>query len=116
MAQTYVPQKDASVLRVTGAANNYIRQLSKGTDAKLRIYVAGGGCSGFKYCFELDSDQEQDDTVIAQEDVTIAIDAMSLPYITGSILDYREDLEGARFVVDNPLAQTTCGCGASFSI
>lgn len=86
------------------------------SDAGLRIYVSGGGCSGFRYCFEVDDQPQEDDLHIATAQGEILIDSLSLPYLTGAILDYREDLEGSRFVIDNPNAVTTCGCGESFSI
>jgi len=83
---------------------------------KLRVYVTGGGCSGFQYGFTFDETQADDDLVIEREGVSLVVDALSFQYLVGSKVDYREDLEGSRFVVDNPNATTTCGCGSSFSI
>jgi iron-sulfur cluster insertion protein len=83
---------------------------------KLRVYITGGGCSGFQYGFTFDDKVAEDDTVIEKCGVTVVIDSMSLPYLQGAEIDYKEDLAGARFVIRNPNAQTTCGCGSSFSV
>ena len=82
----------------------------------LRVYVQGGGCSGFQYGFDLERDPEADDHVVEREGVRLVVDPLSHPYIVGSEIDYREDLQGSRFVVNNPNASTTCGCGSSFSV
>lgn len=83
---------------------------------KLRVFVTGGGCSGFEYGFTFDEDVEEDDTQIVKNGVALLIDALSFQYLAGSLIDYKEDLQGSRFVVTNPNAVTTCGCGNSFSI
>ena len=83
---------------------------------KLRVFVTGGGCSGFEYGFTFDEDVEDDDTQIEKDGVALLIDPLSFQYLAGSVIDYREDLQGSRFVVTNPNAVTTCGCGNSFSI
>jgi iron-sulfur cluster insertion protein len=83
---------------------------------KLRVFVTGGGCSGFEYGFTFDEDVEDDDTQIEKNGVALLIDALSFQYLAGSIIDYKEDLQGSRFVVTNPNAITTCGCGNSFAI
>ena len=83
---------------------------------KLRVFVTGGGCSGFEYGFTFDEDVEEDDTSIENSGVTLLIDAMSYQYLAGAEVDFREDLQGSRFVINNPNAATTCGCGNSFSI
>jgi iron-sulfur cluster insertion protein len=85
-------------------------------DMKLRVFITGGGCSGFEYGFSFDEDVEDDDTSIEKEGVTLLIDAMSYQYLVGAEIDFKQDLQGARFVVNNPNAATTCGCGNSFSI
>jgi len=85
-------------------------------DLKLRVYVTGGGCSGFQYGFSFDEEQADDDTVITNQDVNLLVDAMSYQYLVGATVDYTESLKGAQFVVNNPNAETTCGCGSSFSI
>ncbi|HHS99805.1 MAG TPA: iron-sulfur cluster insertion protein ErpA [Thiomicrospira sp.] len=83
---------------------------------KLRVYITGGGCSGFSYGFTFDEDQADDDTVVTKEGVTLLVDPMSFQYLVGAKIDYLEDLQGARFVIENPNATTTCGCGSSFSV
>jgi len=85
-------------------------------ELKLRIYVSGGGCSGFQYNFAFDEAVNEDDTVIVKNGVSLLIDAMSYQYMEGASVDYQEGLEGARFVIDNPAASSTCGCGSSFSV
>jgi iron-sulfur cluster insertion protein len=96
-----------------------VRQLmlDEGNDAlKLRVFVAGGGCSGFSYGFTFDEDVAGDDAVVEQEGVTLVVDSLSYQYLLGSEIDYVEDLQGAQFVVTNPNAAATCGCGNSFAI
>jgi len=83
---------------------------------KLRVFVTGGGCSGFQYGFAFEEDTKEDDTIIENKGASLVVDPLSYQYLVGSKIDYLEGLEGSRFVVDNPLATTTCGCGASFSI
>lgn len=82
---------------------------------KLRVYVQGGGCSGFQYGFTFDEEINEDDTQIEKNGVTVLIDSMSIQYLTGAEIDYKEDASGAQFVIRNPNATTTCGCGSSFS-
>ena len=83
---------------------------------KLRVFVTGGGCSGFQYGFTFDEDVADDDTVIERVGVSLVLDPMSYQYLAGAEVDYQEGLEGSRFVIKNPNATTTCGCGQSFSI
>lgn len=83
---------------------------------KLRVFITGGGCSGFQYGFTFDELVAEDDTALEQDGVTLLVDPMSLQYLAGSVVDYTEGLEGSRFVVENPNATATCGCGSSFSI
>lgn len=85
-------------------------------DLKLRVFVQGGGCSGFQYGFTFDEVANEDDTKMEKNGVTLLIDAMSLQYLTGAEIDYKDDLQGAQFVIKNPNATTTCGCGSSFSV
>jgi len=85
-------------------------------DLKLRLYVTGGGCSGFQYGFAFDDQVAEDDTIISTEGVSLVVDAMSQQYLFGARVDYEDGLEGSRFVIHNPNAQTTCGCGSSFSV
>jgi iron-sulfur cluster insertion protein len=82
----------------------------------LRVYIEGGGCSGFQYGFEFDSEVEEDDMIVENGDVKLVVDPLSIQYLAGGIVDFKDDLEGSRFVIDNPNARSTCGCGASFSI
>ncbi len=82
---------------------------------KLRVYITGGGCSGFQYGFTFDEEVNDDDTQIVKEGVTVLIDSMSIQYLNGAEIDFKEDLSGAQFVIRNPNATTTCGCGSSFS-
>jgi len=82
----------------------------------LRVFVQGGGCSGMSYGFTFDEMQNEDDFDFAYEDVRVVVDSMSMQYLQGASIDYKEDLMGASFVINNPQAQTTCGCGSSFSI
>ena len=83
---------------------------------KLRTFVQGGGCSGFSYGFTFDEGQNDDDFVIEEGGVTVLVDALSLQYLQGASIDYKEDLTGCSFIIQNPNAQSTCGCGSSFSI
>ena len=83
---------------------------------KLRVFVQGGGCSGFQYGFTFDENLEEGDTQVENGGVTLLIDPMSIQYLAGAEIDYREDIEGAQFVIRNPNASTTCGCGSSFSM
>ena len=84
-------------------------------ELKLRVFVQGGGCSGFQYGFTFDEVVNEDDTQMSKNGVTLLIDAMSLQYLVGAEIDYSEGLEGAQFVIKNPNASSTCGCGSSFS-
>jgi len=83
---------------------------------KLRVFVSGGGCSGFQYGFTFDEAVEEGDTQVQNAGVTLLIDPMSIQYLSGAEIDYKEDLEGSQFVIRNPNATTTCGCGSSFSV
>ncbi len=82
----------------------------------LRVFVTGGGCSGFKYGFNFDEKPAEDDTAVANQGVTLVVDPMSLQYLEGAEIDYKETAEGSQFVIRNPNATTTCGCGSSFSV
>ena len=85
-------------------------------ELKLRVYVTGGGCSGFQYGFSFDEAINDDDTIVSHDGAQLLVDPLSIQYLTGSSVDYIEGLQGSRFVVENPLATTTCGCGMSFSV
>jgi iron-sulfur cluster insertion protein len=106
-------------LEFTNAAAAKVAELLKEENnpaLKLRVFISGGGCSGFQYGFTFDETVEDGDTRIENGGVTLLVDPMSVQYLIGAEIDYREDLEGAQFVIRNPNAQTTCGCGSSFSV
>lgn len=107
-----------SPLIFTDSAATKVKTLieEEGNDnLKLRVYVTGGGCSGFQYGFTFDESINDGDTAVENNGVTLLIDPMSYQYMVGAEIDYKEDLEGAQFVIRNPNATTTCGCGSSFS-
>jgi iron-sulfur cluster insertion protein len=83
---------------------------------KLRVFVQGGGCSGFSYGFTFDEEQNEDDFEIVENRVKLLVDSMSAQYLSGAQIDFHDDIQGTRFVIQNPNAQTTCGCGSSFSV
>lgn len=102
----------------TESAANKVKNLIEeegNPDLKLRVFVSGGGCSGFQYGFTFDEAQNEDDTAMVKNGVTLLVDSMSFQYLVGAEIDYSEGLEGAQFVIKNPNATTTCGCGSSFS-
>ena len=82
----------------------------------LRVYITGGGCSGFQYAFAFDNEVKDDDIIITINNVRLLVDSMSLQYLVGADVDYKDDIEGAYFIIRNPNAKTTCGCGSSFSV
>ena len=84
--------------------------------AMLRVFVQGGGCSGFQYGFTLDESQNEDDFDFVYDDVKVVVDAMSMQYLQTATINYKEDMMNASFVIENPQAQSTCGCGSSFSV
>lgn len=114
-----VPATDLPApVEFTDSAAEKVRELILEEDnsgLKLRVFIQGGGCSGFQYGFTFEEDQQGDDTAVEKDGVTLLIDPMSLQYLSGARIDYKEDLEGARFIINNPNASTTCGCGSSFS-
>lgn len=102
----------------TDAAANKVRELlgeETDPDQRLRVFVTGGGCSGFQYGFKFEKAQEDDDTVVVKNGVTLLVDPMSFQYLAGAEIDYKESVEGSQFVIRNPNAGSTCGCGNSFS-
>ncbi len=114
--QTQTPSDDPLIF--TPAAARKVAQLIEeegNPDLKLRVYIQGGGCSGFQYGFTFDEEIGEGDTVVETEGVTLLVDPMSMQYLTGAEIDYTEGLQGAQFVIRNPNATTTCGCGSSFS-
>ena len=103
----------------TDAAARKVGELIKeedNPDLMLRVFISGGGCSGFQYGFTFDDEMEDGDSSVENHGVRLIVDPMSVQYLMGAEIDYKEDLEGAQFVIRNPNATTTCGCGSSFSI
>ena len=120
IAQPLVAETDSLPVPLvfTDSAADKVKQLVEeegNPDLKLRVFVQGGGCSGFQYGFTFDEIVNEDDTPMTKNGVTLLIDAMSLQYLMGAEIDYKEDLQGAQFVIKNPNATSTCGCGSSFS-
>ena len=106
-------------INFTDNAVNKVKELimEEGTpDLKLRVFVSGGGCSGFQYGFTFEETENEDDTKVTKDSVTLLIDPMSLQYLTGAEIDYQDNVQGSQFVIKNPNATTTCGCGSSFSV
>jgi len=106
-------------INLSARAVQKVRELvteEENEELKLRVFVTGGGCSGFQYGFTFDELMAEDDTSVEKDGVTVLIDPMSFQYLVGSEVDYTEGLEGSRFVINNPNATATCGCGSSFSI
>ncbi|HEY6130994.1 MAG TPA: iron-sulfur cluster insertion protein ErpA [Halioglobus sp.] len=115
VAETFNP----SSINLSASAIKKVRDLvaeEENEQLKLRVFITGGGCSGFQYGFTFDELIADDDTALEADGVTLLVDPMSLQYLAGSVVDYTEGLEGSRFVVNNPNATATCGCGSSFSI
>lgn len=107
------------MIEVTDSAKTKIKDLlyeEGNPNLSLRTFVQGGGCSGFSYGFTFDEIANEDDFEIALDEFKVLVDAMSMQYMTGARIDYKEDLMGSQFVITNPNAQSTCGCGSSFSI
>ncbi|MCH2333453.1 MAG: iron-sulfur cluster insertion protein ErpA [Pseudomonadales bacterium] len=106
-------------IQMSARAADKVSELIQGEEndeLKLRVFVTGGGCSGFSYGFTFDDDIAQDDTVVRRSGVTMVVDPMSYQYLVGAEVDFKEDLQGSQFVVTNPNASSTCGCGNSFAI
>jgi len=103
----------------TDAAALKVRELiseEDNPDLKLRVFISGGGCSGFQYGFTFDEKTEEGDSSVENQGVTLVVDPMSIQYLMGAEIDYKEDLQGAQFIIRNPNATTTCGCGSSFTV
>lgn len=113
-----VSEIPAQAIALSDAAVSKVRSLIEeegNPDLKLRIFVSGGGCSGFQYGFTFDEAMAEDDTAMVKDGVTFLVDSMSFQYLIGAEIDYSEGIEGAQFVIKNPNATSTCGCGSSFS-
>lgn len=103
----------------TDAAAHKVRELiaeESNPNLNLRVYISGGGCSGFQYGFTFDEQRAEDDLAVVKDGVTLVVDPLSLQYLMGAEVDYTESLHGAQFVIRNPNAKTTCGCGSSFTV
>ncbi|RBW51058.1 iron-sulfur cluster insertion protein ErpA [Marinobacter sp. F3R11] len=114
-----VQQQMAAPLFFSESAAHKVRELVEeegNPELRLRVYVTGGGCSGFQYGFSFDESQDEEDTVVERDGAILLVDPMSYQYLVGATIDYQEGLQGSQFVVQNPNASSTCGCGSSFSI
>lgn len=114
-AETFTPEP----LIISDTAIAKVRELveeEENPDLKLRVYVTGGGCSGFQYGFAFEEQYSEDDALIEKNGIAVVVDALSYPYLVGASLNYEEGLQGSRFLIENPNASSTCGCGSSFSI
>jgi iron-sulfur cluster insertion protein len=115
---TYLDAESAPLF-FSNAAAGKVRELiaeEGNPDLKLRVYISGGGCSGFQYGFTFDEARTDDDLAVDNGGVTLLVDPLSLQYLAGAEIDYTESLTGAQFVIRNPNAKTTCGCGSSFTV
>lgn len=119
MTDTAIPSyQQAAQVAVTPAAAAKVAELLREEDnpeLALRVYITGGGCSGFQYGFAFEDDRAEDDLAVEKDGVTVLVDPLSLQYLHGAEIDYAENLSGAQFVIRNPNAKTTCGCGSSFA-
>jgi len=116
-------QEEASIIQppllFTDSAASKVKELIEeeaNEELKLRVFVSGGGCSGFQYGFTFDETINEDDFVIEKQGVRLLVDSMSVQYLLGAEIDYQENAQGAQFVIKNPSAASTCGCGSSFSV
>lgn len=119
VTETVNLQAPPSPIIFTDSAAEKVRDLlieEGNANLKLRVFVQGGGCSGFQYGFTFDEDVAEDDTTLEKNGVALLVDPMSFQYLVGAEIDYKEDIEGSQFVIRNPNATTTCGCGSSFSV
>ena len=116
--ETAAPSAPPSVVFTDAAASKVGELIAEeaNPNLKLRVFISGGGCSGFQYGFTFDEDVEAGDSEVENQGVTLLIDPMSVQYLMGAEIDYKEDLQGAQFIIRNPNAQTTCGCGQSFTV
>ena len=107
------------MIHLTESSINKIRDLiaeENNPNVKLRVFVQGGGCSGMQYGFTFDEDQNEDDFIAYDSDVKVLVDSMSMQYLANATIDYKDDIMGSQFVINNPNVETTCGCGSSFSM
>lgn len=118
MERPFIPEGTDPIVISDAVIGKVAEMLAEENDPnlRLRIFVTGGGCSGFQYGFAFDDEQKEDDVQVSKGNVNVVVDAMSLQYLMGAEIDYEDNLEGARFVIRNPNASSTCGCGSSFSV
>ena len=118
MTTVTAEQKPAGIVFTDAAASKVSELIAEedNPNLKLRVFVSGGGCSGFQYGFTFDETIEDGDSQVENQGVKLLVDPMSVQYLMGAEIDYKEDLQGAQFIIRNPNAQTTCGCGSSFSV
>ncbi len=114
-AATFTPTSINITSKAVAKVKNLVDEEGN-LELKLRVFVTGGGCSGFQYGFSFDEEVAEDDTKIESDGVAVLVDSLSFQYLAGAEVDYTEGLEGSRFIINNPNAATTCGCGASFSV
>ena len=112
----FYSMENSTPVEISPSAAKRVSQLMSDNDIGLRVYIEGGGCSGFQYGFQLETEKQDDDFVIEENGITLLVDSLSIQYLMGAKVDYLDDLMGARFLVQNPNASTTCGCGSSFGI
>lgn len=112
------PELNAAMALTGSAARKLLELRAEEGNPRLmlRVYITGGGCSGFSYGFKFDEHVNEGDTVVERDGVSMVVDQLSIQYLAGSTVDYTEGLQGSRFVIDNPNATSTCGCGSSFSV
>ena len=105
------------MIQITESAQSKIKEVleDESPETALRMYVTGGGCSGFQYGFSMEEGQNDDDFEIPAGDTNVLVDSLSMQYLENAVVDFKDDLQGSRFSISNPAAQTTCGCGSSFS-
>jgi len=117
-ATSIAPQAPNGIVFTDAAASKVGELIAEeaNPNLKLRVFISGGGCSGFQYGFTFDEDIEDGDSQVENDGVTLLVDPMSIQYLMGAEIDYKEDLQGAQFIIRNPNAQTTCGCGSSFTV
>ncbi|MEM6640597.1 MAG: iron-sulfur cluster insertion protein ErpA [Pseudomonadota bacterium] len=118
IAAPATPAPPANIVFTDSAATKVAELIAEeaNPDLKLRVYISGGGCSGFQYGFTFDENFEDGDVSVVNQGVTLVIDPMSFQYLIGAEIDFKDDLQGAQFIIRNPNATTTCGCGSSFNV
>ncbi len=109
-------QSDLTISTEAVQRINQLLEARNNPDLRLRVYIEGGGCSGFQYGFQFDETTEEDDLLMEYQGIKVVVDMLSLQYLSGAEVDFKDDIMGSRFLINNPNASATCGCGSSFSI